>query len=275
MALLSPAIDSCFTMLRLAVLLSRARRTAVREARASGAATQGDAHAVAEEARVISEEFAARGRLHAELTHEINKPLGALEVLVCRLRDGSIGPERQADALASVARLVGQLREIVRSVLDHADESVASPRVPLEDLIESARREVEAVHGSGRILVDPITRLPAPPIVSQRLGRVLVNLLDNAIEAVGAARPVQLRISSDTQALHLEVRDEGSGIPSERLHRVADPFVSFRDGGSGLGLWISRQIVEEMGGRLTFESDPGRGTTARVQLPWQEMESAA
>lgn len=273
-SLLSRTIDAPFAMILLALLLSRARPTAVRVPVFSRSAAPGDVQQVAEEAGFISEKLATRGRIHAELAHEIGKPLGVLETLACKLRDGSIEPERQADALASMARLAGQLREIVRSVLEQEQESVASDPVQLADLIENARREVEDVHGSGRVLVHPLPRLRGLPINSQRLGRVLVNLLDNAIEAVGDARPVELRVFCTNHALFLEVRDEGTGISEQRLHRVTDPFVSFRKGGSGLGLWISRKIVEELGGSLEFESNLGRGTTARVQIPRANVEAA-
>ncbi|MCP5055917.1 MAG: HAMP domain-containing histidine kinase [bacterium] len=273
--MLSRTIDAPLAMILLAVLLSRAQRIAVRVPGASGVESLGDVHQVGKEARFISEKFAARGRIHAELAHEIGKPLGVLEVLACKLRDGSIEPERQADAHASMARLAGQLRELVRSVLEQDQEPVASDPVHLADLIENARREVEDVHGSGRVVVHPLPRLPHLPIGSERLGRVLVNLLDNAIEAVDDLRPVELRVLCVNHTLHLEVRDEGAGIPGEHLHRVMDPFVSFRHGGSGLGLWISRKIVAELGGSLEIESESGWGTIARVRIQFAEAEAAA
>ncbi|MBW2393197.1 MAG: GHKL domain-containing protein [Deltaproteobacteria bacterium] len=229
---------------------------------------------------VISEKFAAKGRVHSELAHEIGKPLGTLEVLACKLRDGSIARQDQADALASLARLAGRLREIVRCVLEQDPEPVGSdpgPRgsdpVQLADLIEKALHEIEEVRGSGRVVVHPLPEHSRLPAGSQRLGRVLVNLLDNAIEAVDDNQPVALQVRRTHEELQVEVRDNGVGIPSEGLQRVMDPFVTFRKGGSGLGLSISREIVEGLGGSLELESVAGCGTTARVRLQLDRFEA--
>jgi PAS domain S-box-containing protein len=107
---------------------------------------------------------------------------------------------------------------------------------------------------------------------SRRLEQVIVNLLLNACQALPErSSPISLRSSSseDRRQVRIEVRDQGIGIPSEDLARLAQPFFSTKRaaGGSGLGLYVSQAIVAEHGGTLGFASRPGEGTVATISLP--------
>jgi signal transduction histidine kinase len=212
----------------------------------------------------VAEQFAIRGRMHAELAHEIGKPLGALERLAQKLSaDPSAAPTVHARASA-IARISGQLRDIVRGVLD-AGRSIDRLEVP--DLLERACAEVASIHGEGRVLVRPAPPLPALDRHADRVVRALTNLIDNAIRASGPDDTVEVRIRESDAHIEIEVVDRGCGISPEDLARVFDAFVTLRPGGNGLGLTISRQIVEQVGGTLELESALGRGTTARLRLP--------
>jgi PAS domain S-box-containing protein len=106
----------------------------------------------------------------------------------------------------------------------------------------------------------------------QQIEQVVVNLVTNALEALpGRDRGVCVRTAFDPgeRAVVLEVRDEGVGIPAEHLARVCDPFFTTKreSGGTGLGLAITTSLVRGHGGRLTFSSEPGRGTRAVVTIP--------
>jgi signal transduction histidine kinase len=107
---------------------------------------------------------------------------------------------------------------------------------------------------------------------AQRLEQVIVNLLLNACQSLPDRRcaiRVSSRSSGDGREVMVEVRDEGAGISPDVLGRLAEPFFTTRQssGGTGLGLYVSRKIVEEHGGTLVLESEPGRGTKAVVTLP--------
>jgi two-component system sensor histidine kinase RegB len=97
--------------------------------------------------------------------------------------------------------------------------------------------------------------------------QVAANLLRNALAAGGG--DVSLSIETGPAGLRMELRDDGPGMAPEVLTRVGEPFFSTKAPGSGLGLgvFIARSLCEQMGGRLTLESSPGRGTTARVDVP--------
>jgi len=212
----------------------------------------------------VSEEFAIRGRMHAELAHEIGKPLGALEVLAQRLSSDSTADASVRERATTIARISGQLRDIVRGVLGAGR---SRDRVEVGVLIERACLEIANVHGEGLVIVRPLPELPALDRSADRVQRALTNLLDNAIRASATGAAVEIGARACESGVEIEVVDHGAGLSAGDLARVFDAFVSLRPGGSGLGLTISRQIVEQLGGTLVLESAPGRGTVARLRLP--------
>jgi signal transduction histidine kinase len=107
---------------------------------------------------------------------------------------------------------------------------------------------------------------------ADRLQQVLVNLLDNALK-YGGAGPVAVRVEPANGAVRVLVSDSGPGIALADQERIfekfvrADPELTHAPGGTGLGLYISRELVERMGGRLEVRSEPGAGSTFVVELP--------
>jgi signal transduction histidine kinase len=212
----------------------------------------------------VSEEFAARGRMHAELAHEIGKPLGALEVMANRLAAEADASPALRERAATIARISGQLRDIVRGVLGAGR---SADRIEVSDLIERACLEITNVHGAGTVCVLPIPPLPALERHADRALRALTNLIDNAIRASPPGEAVEIGARAVDDGIEIEVVDRGCGIAPADLERVFDAFVSLREGGNGLGLTISREIVEQLGGTLVLESASGEGTRARLRLP--------
>lgn len=219
------------------------------------------------EALSISNQFAAKGRVHAELAHEIGKPLGTLEVLARRLDRGTLpGPARDK-AISSMARLAAQLRSIVRGVLEESPMPTPTHPVQIHDLVERSLREISEVRGEGRVVVHPIPNLPGLSVGAHALVRALTNLLDNAIHASLEGQVCELRVFEEEASVVFEIRDYGVGIPVEQLSRVMDPFVTHREGGNGLGLSIAREVAQGLGGTLHLESKRGQGTRACIAIP--------
>ena len=212
----------------------------------------------------VAEQFAIRGRMHAELAHEIGKPLGALERLAQKLSADPSAASSARERASAIARISGQLRDIVRGVLDAGR---SSERVAVGDLIERACLEISSVHGKGVVTVRPLPALPPLERGAERAVRALTNLLDNAIRAGAPSEAVEIRTRAIDGEVEIEISDRGAGIAPEDTRRIFEAFVSLRPGGNGLGLTISRQIVEQLGGTVTLESVVGHGTVARVRLP--------
>ncbi|MEN8162344.1 MAG: HAMP domain-containing sensor histidine kinase, partial [Myxococcota bacterium] len=207
---------------------------------------------------------AARGRMHAELAHEIGKPLGTLELMARRLASDESGAPNVQRRAASIVRLSEQLRGIVRGVLGTGRDP---ERVEVASLVERACTEIGNVHGAGAVHVLPIPALPPLDRDAYAVVRALTNLIDNAIRASGPGESVEVGACAAEDWVEIQVSDRGCGLASDDLDRVFDAFVTLRPGGNGLGLTISRQIVEQARGTLTLESQLGRGTLARVRLP--------
>lgn len=140
-------------------------------------------------------------------------------------------------------------------------------RVDVGDLIERACLEIAGVHGNGIVTVRPLPPLPPLERGADRAVRALTNLIDNAIRASAPGEAVEIRTRMENGAVEIEVADRGDGLAPADVERVFDAFVSLRPDGNGLGLTISRQIVEQLGGTLVLESRLGEGTVARMTLP--------
>ena len=121
-----------------------------------------------------------------------------------------------------------------------------------------------------------IRAIPEATTDPERLRQVLVNVLGNAIQAVedrgvdGARHDAPIRLETarlDSERVAITVRDRGTGITPENLSRVFDPYFTTRRTGTGIGLAISRNIIEGLGGRITVASQPERGTEVRIELP--------
>jgi len=93
------------------------------------------------------------------------------------------------------------------------------------------------------------------------------NLLINSIEAIKGQGQIEFRLEAQPEAIRLEIKDNGNGIPADILEHVFDPYFSTKEKGTGLGLAICKRIVEENGGSIKIESQPGVGTRVRLTFP--------
>ena len=219
------------------------------------------------------ERLSSLGRLSTVVAHEVRNPLMIIKSAVRTLRRQP-SPE-VAEIAASIDEEVSRLNRVVTGVLDFA-RPIRFDLAPA-DLVEICRDAANAVKAGPEAV--PIAFIPPEatlPFVTdaERLRAVLVNLLSNAQQAVrargGRAEPGAIRLSAsrtDTGGWRIEVTDRGAGIPAEDLPRLFEPFFTTKKTGSGLGLPLSRNIVEGLGGSLVIGSTVGVGTTARIDLP--------
>lgn len=240
---------------------------------------------------VRSEKLMSMGTMLSGVAHELNNPLSNISSS-CQILQEELG---QAD-LATQKTLLGQIdeqtvraRNIVRSLLDFAREKTfRKEAVMLSGLVNEALSFIRAGVPSGvsiHLDINPDTVILAD---KQRLQQVLLNLVKNALDALGDQG--NIRISArfhpappvmqddeifgrgcqvDSSAVDITVSDDGPGIAPDVLPRIFDPFFTTKDVGKGmgLGLFIVHEIVHEHGGCITASSEAGHGTVFHIRLP--------
>ncbi len=206
-------------------------------------------------------------RVTAGVAHELNNPLGViLGYLKLMKRDGSYSEERFAiveDEARQCQRLVEDLREVVRP-----PEIKLSP-VELRSLLrDTCARLAQSDSSQGIALSPPPAGDEAWVLADEsRLRQVLGNLLTNAVQAVQSQEQgqVRLELSQVGENYLLQVFDNGPGVATEDLERIFDPFYTTKQDGTGLGLALSRSLMEAQQGQLTFEASP-EGSCFQISL---------
>jgi len=221
----------------------------------------------------------ARRQLLAAISHDVRTPLTSLRLLSAALADDIVdGPTRLEYVsrigvhVRAMSAMIDDLFELSR--LEAGDISWTMERVPLEDLVletvDAMRAHAEARSVSVR--AELTKGLEAARANPEQIQRVLFNLIQNAIRHTPADGSVTVRASSAEDAVQVEVLDTGHGIPEAERERVFEAFVqgsdraARSDGSAGLGLAISRAIVEAHGGRIWIE-DASVGASIRFSLP--------
>ena len=223
----------------------------------------------AETGRRLHAERAARGdalsRMGAMVAHEIRNPLGVIRgsIELVRARSGAALAPQDGEALQDVLGEADRLRRLTDDFLDLArDPAIAAMPVEVGAIAEDAARAVGRTHLALAIHVEGDGRAHADP---GRLRQVLSNLLVNAAQA--GARNAWVQASLHDGQVRLVVRDDGPGVPPSVRSRLFEPFATGRAEGTGLGLALSRRIVERQGGALLLLDGRDRGAAFEVRLP--------
>jgi signal transduction histidine kinase len=226
------------------------------------------------------ERLAALGQLAAQLAHEIGTPLGSVSGHLQLAISGRDVPAPLKDRLQVATRELERVSKIVRDYLD-STRTVAPERVPVDvgRVIDEALGICIGAEARARIDVqkqieDGAAHADTDPGL---LRQILVNLVTNAADAL-AAEGGKIRVQSSVQggAVAIAVADDGVGIAAEDAARIFEPFYTTkgRGKGTGLGLAICRELATALGGRITVDSEPGRGSTFTVTLPRSERKAA-
>lgn len=226
----------------------------------------------------LEELFDSRRRLVAWAGHDLRTPLSSLQAMLEALEDGLAEPEEYLplmhDQVAALSRLVADLFELAR--LDAEVDVLTLRPAPVQVLVEDALRRArpQADTRGVRIAGSADDTLPTVMCAPEKVGRVLDNLVSNALRHTPASGEVRVLAEPEGDAVRIAVEDTGSGLPQVSLDHMfehfwrADP-ARARDGGAGagLGLAIARGLVEAHGGRIWAENRPGGGARISFTLP--------
>jgi PAS domain S-box-containing protein len=217
----------------------------------------------------------------ATVSHELRTPLAAIygAALTLRRNDLELEPEVQSRLLDVVAQESDRLAQIVNDVLlaSHLDSGQLKLRIDTVDATKVTKNVVEAAkthlpEGVTLNLTAP-KRLPPVAADEQQLRQVLVNLVENAVKYSPQGGPVEVRIDRGDRGVLWAVSDEGLGIPASERRRVFEKFYRLDPnmiggiGGTGLGLYICRELVHRLDGRIWVEANNGKGSTFFVEIP--------
>lgn len=203
--------------------------------------------------------------------HDVSNPLTSLQALTLLLKEGSDDEETRSKLTGMIEQNVAYLGSLIDQWRAFSEpQTLVKEYAPLAEIAQEAagfvglRAEAKGV----TLSVDAERCGLSPRLNRHAAARILVNLLQNAIEASprGLGR-VTLRAYPKDGAVEFTVRDDGDGIPPSETQRVFEPRYTTKKKGTGLGLFIARHIVEGAEGSITICSRPGRGTTFTVQLP--------
>jgi signal transduction histidine kinase len=227
----------------------------------------------ASQARVIHQEkMAAFGLLAAGIAHEVGNPLAALSSLVQIL--SRRGPDAYtAEKLDLAARQLQRIERTIRELIDFSrPASTVATKFHISEVVDEALGIAKYYHRTKqrRITTDVPIDLPVIRGVRDYLTQVVLNLVLNAIDATDDQGQIRVKAHVQGAEIELAVVDDGRGISLADRCRLFQPFFTTKVHGTGLGLFVSRLILEDFSGTLTYRSGEGRGSIFHVRLPVEE-----
>ncbi len=224
------------------------------------------------------EKMVSIGRLSAGVAHEINNPLTTILTSAMLIQE-DMEPENPIyDEIKTIAKETLRCRKIVKSLLEFARQSPSSRRAG--SINDVARESFTLTRKQGAFHDVTVTAelagdVPLVKIDKDQMQQALINLLMNAIEATPPGGEVSLttRFLPTEEMVEISITDTGKGIDPDKAGKIFEPFFTTRDDGTGLGLAITHGIIEQHGGTITFDSEPGQGTSFHIRLPRDKEDS--
>ena len=236
----------------------------------------------AEEALLRAEKLAVVGRMAASISHEINNPLAAVTNLLYLMQCDQMLTPNTRNFLEMAQAELGRISHITIQTLSFFRQNTNPVRTEIRVILDSVAALYERRLRSSEVTLERQYSSKEPVLVFDgELRQIVANLFANALDAMDAGGRMVLRERQATdwpsgrRGIKLTLADSGHGMSPQTMHCIFDPFFSTKDGtGTGLGLWVARQMAEKRGGKIRARSSqrgPGRGAVFSVFLP--EMDS--
>jgi len=224
----------------------------------------------AEDRRVRSERLSTLGTLASAIGHELRNPLGIIQNAARALEQRADDPERVRRLADTVSAEAQRATKVITDVLDFV--RVRAPRrhpVGIPGMVSETLYRV-GVPESIRVECDLSPDLPLVLLDGQQMAQVLENLIRNAAEAMPEGGSIRVEARAIDGHLEFRVADDGPGVLPQDVTRIFEPLFTTKKSGTGIGLAISKRLVEAHGGAIRVETVPGLGTTFTISLPLSE-----
>ncbi|MCJ7512290.1 MAG: ATP-binding protein [Anaerolineales bacterium] len=233
----------------------------------------------AQQQLVQSEKLASVGQLSAGIVHDVKNPLGVIKGVAEEMLEDKPPGSPEYESLQVIRDNASRANAIVTDMLTFARQTPpAMLRRDLRQTVEGSLRLTSYMLRKGKVELD--LQVPPAPVTamfdSQQLQQVVINLVQNAVQAMPNGGRLGVRLAPDDGHALIEVRDTGTGISPENLPRVFDPFFTTKPEGqgTGMGLSVSYGIISRHNGTISVSSKPGEGTLFTVRLPLDAAPAA-
>jgi signal transduction histidine kinase/CheY-like chemotaxis protein len=227
-----------------------------------------------QKALLQSEKMAAAGRLSASIAHEVNNPLQAVQNCLHLASREDVPEEKRKEYLGMARTELERLMLTTRRMLDfYRPNTNALEKIDIRDMLEYVVNLMnkQFAEANLNIQMDIPEKLPSVMAVSSQIQQVFINLSLNAADAMSQGGSLKITAKAAPHGVELFFQDSGPGIPKEKQQNIFEPFFSTKDGGTGLGLTVSYNIVTAHGGTLEYLSDRGPGACFHIILPGGEQ----
>jgi PAS domain S-box-containing protein len=219
-----------------------------------------------EELVLKTEKLTAVGQLAAGIAHEIRNPLAALQGFVKLLRESGANP-RYLDIMAKELDRINTIVDVFVNLAkpQNARFEEKDIRLILEHVI--TLMNTHAIMNNIELVCKMDQNLPPVLCEENQIKQVFLNLLKNAIEAMPEGGKIVIKARREENTVLIQIIDQGKGMSAEVISRLGEPFYTTKEEGTGLGIMMSRKIIEDHNGSLIIKSKEGKGTTMEIRLP--------